>query len=532
MKIGVGYFVPFKQNNNYNNNSVLTNGNDEIRNNDNISLVSYPSNYYLRIAFGKKLKNSELTDKIGRENFPSPKIAEMFESQPKKSLYEVHKEYYAPLLDCKTLDEAKELYPEFEDVIDAKDININKFRKDNTFNKIKNGEIRGISLNDLSLELLKKQYGEVKSTKHEDCYFGINNTTMDKMFKELNIKKLNRTYYYVLAGSNPDFKELIGNISKEQWAQDNGTRRQETSERAKTIFYTPEARANFLDAVHSDDFRETQRQLTTEKWANDDGTLLAKVTHTASTVLQTPEVRGKVRQIHQTEEYRNLMRLIMLDHWANDDGTMRENSIRVASTVLQSEESRQKQKETMQTDEYREKQRTNMLNLWANDDGTMRENSRRIASTVLQSEESRNNNRISHQTEESRNKKREITTERWAQDDGTMRKNSRRIASTVLQTQEVRDKIRETLQSEEYREARILAYARHPEITEKMKEIAEEFPMLREIIQKEADGSVTEAEKKLHQLYWKRCAEAMPGYSKIIGNEYHNILVDWGIIDK
>ena len=72
----------------------------------------------------------------------------------------------------------------------------------------------------------------------------------------------------------------------------------------------------------------------------------------------------------------------------------------------------------------------------------------------------------------------------------------------------------------------------HKYITETMKEIADEFPMLAEIIEKEANGSATEAEKRLHKVYWQRCQEAMPGYSQIIGNEYHNILVEWGLKDK
>ncbi len=483
MKISVSSLVPFKQNYDCNNNTVKINTNAESKNYSNTKLMSYPTNYYLPISFGKKLNNSELVDKIGLENFPSPKIAEIFVSQPDKSLWEVHKEYYAPLLDCETLDEAKELYPEFEDVVDAKDINLEKFKSNHILRRIASGEVQETSLNSLSLDLLKKQYAEVKSTKKKESYFNLTKEPVNKLFEVLNIKKMNRGYSYILAGSNPDFKTLIGNISKENWAQDDGTRRLQASETAKEVLFTPEARSNFLASVRSDDFRDQQRQISYEKWANDDGTLLAKVTHTASTVLQSPEVKEKIRQTTQTDEHRELIKLIMLDRWANDDGTMRENSRRVASTVLQSEESRQKQKEAMQTDEYREKQRTNTLNRWANDDGTMRE-------------------------------------------------NSRRIASTILQTQEVRDKVNQKVQSDEYRLARILAYQRHPEITSKMKEIADEFPMLGEIIQKEADGSATETEKRLHQIYWKKCQEAMPGYSKIIGDEYHNILVEWGLKDK
>ena len=56
-------------------------------------------------------------------------------------------------------------------------------------------------------------------------------------------------------------------------------------------------------------------------------------------------------------------------------------------------------------------------------------------------------------------------------------------------TQEFKDKISETMREFNknnplYNKARILAWDRHPEITDKISEIAQHYPMLGEIIRK------------------------------------------------
>jgi|GEM_PF-6227292 len=498
----------------------------------NAELISYPANYYLPVSFGRQLTHSEIIKKIDIENFPSPKIAEIFEAEKDKSLYEVHKEYYSPLLDCETLEEAKEQYPEFEDVIDAKDVNINELDSRNILKKIADKKLDGASLDNLSLELLKKHYAEIKSIKQKEIYFNLSKSAVDRLFKILNVKKMNRNYTYSLAGSNPGFKVLIGNISKNAWAQDDGTRRKQAGETIKRATGTPEAREAHRKAVQSEEFRAVQRE------------------HAGK--LNTPAAIAARQQTMHTDEYREKKRLISqqiwdaddgtmrkrareqaLVRWAADDGTMREKSRYTASTALQTAESREKQKATMQTDEYREKKRLISQQIWDADDGTMRERVRQIASTVLQQEENRDKNRASLRTPEARQKRCEITLARWAADDGTMRERARQVASTVLQTTEVIAKRNEKFQSAEYREARREAYRRHPEITEMMSKIAKEFPMLTDIREKERRGKeLTETEQRIRETYWKRTHEAMPGYAQIIGDEYHKILVEWGLKDE
>lgn len=123
-----------------------------------LNLEYYPKNYYLSdfnlpVSFGRKLSHEETIQKIGRENFPSPAILQRFALEPDKPLYEIHKEHYKGLLECSTLEEAEQIYPEFAEVINAEDINKDIFNRSLILKKIQAGEIEGLTIENLALEL-------------------------------------------------------------------------------------------------------------------------------------------------------------------------------------------------------------------------------------------------------------------------------------------------------------------------------------------------------------------------------------------
>ena len=97
-----------------------------IKNNKNI-LASYPSNDF--VSFGAKT-SKQITEEIGQENFPSPKIFVIVKQTSRYdndfSLYNIHLYYYKDLLNCNSLEEAKNKYPEFKQVIDAKNLDPSK----------------------------------------------------------------------------------------------------------------------------------------------------------------------------------------------------------------------------------------------------------------------------------------------------------------------------------------------------------------------------------------------------------------------
>ena len=302
--------------------------------------MSYPSNYYLPVSFGRQLTHSEIIDKIGIENFPSPKIAEMFEAQPDKTLYEVHKKYYAPLLKCETLEEAKEKYPEFEEVIDAKDVNIDKLGNRNTLRKIAAGKIEGASLDNLSLELLKSRYAHAKGAQNKEFYFNLANVAVYGLFKTLKIKEMNEKYLDCMIHSSPrsdEYREKKRSETQARWDADDGT------------------------------MRRKNRECMIDRWASDDGTMLEQAKKNVL-LTQSEESRRKHRESVKSDKFRKSHRNIMIDRWASDDGTMLEKSKNTASTVLQSEEVKAKRLDVFHTDEFRAKRSGIMLDLWADEE--------------------------------------------------------------------------------------------------------------------------------------------------------------------
>lgn len=105
---------------------------------------------------------------------------------------------------------------------------------------------------------------------------------------------------------------------------------------------------------------------------------------------------------------------------------------------------------------------------------------------------------------------------------------------------EVKQKEKQTKSTPEYQEkmkiyneAHSLAFDRHPDILQKMSEIAEDFPDMAKLIEKHRQGiPFTKNETIRRKTFFKECSLKMPGYQKIIDREYHKILVEWGIKEE
>ena len=213
----------------------------EVKNYENTKLQSYPNNYYMPIAFGSRKKtNEEIIKNIGEENFPNSQILKKFRTQKDKSLYEIHREHYADLLKCKTLYEAKELYPEFESVLDAKDIDINTLDKRSVLYKIAQGQKGDANIETLSLTLLKKYYAEVNSKKDKKNYWGLDLTSLNNLFEQLKIKIINRQYMNFVVNSNPQIVETISQARTAYAKSEKGRQQFEEQGKAMSEFFKTE----------------------------------------------------------------------------------------------------------------------------------------------------------------------------------------------------------------------------------------------------------------------------------------------------
>lgn len=125
------------------------------------------------------------------------------------TLYDLHKEKYAPLLDCKTLDEARNEFLEFRDVLDAsvvvkrpKTVNIRKMRE-------------SVELEDLSLYLLKERWGKLKSLDEIAKDFGLSSRTQITWFMDkLQIPTFPKNYTTLLRSSDEALNEVIASKTR------------------------------------------------------------------------------------------------------------------------------------------------------------------------------------------------------------------------------------------------------------------------------------------------------------------------------
>ena len=139
----------------------------------------------------------------------------------------LHKKYYASLLDCKTLDEAKEIYPEFQDVIDIRDLDLKKINS-KILKQIARGDFEGLTKENASLEFLKKYVGQlIPVAPYSKDYFNLSHATARKLIGIFNIS-MDKRYRDVI------LSEKQSQISKE-YQQDPQYRATMSESRLKAL---------------------------------------------------------------------------------------------------------------------------------------------------------------------------------------------------------------------------------------------------------------------------------------------------------
>lgn len=176
---------------------------------------TYPlptSAHYVSFLGGYSLSLSQTVqnlDKLGAKFPPDIKtLAEQEIAQGNsqdKTLIDIHKSKYEGLNSCNTLDEAKQMYPEFEGIFSDSELE----HKENSFIwGVKAGNSKNFSQNeDVALQLLKLYWAEGFSlsdlSKHADgknLYYSM---------QKLNIPLMDRNYAHILKFSDKEYNERI-----------------------------------------------------------------------------------------------------------------------------------------------------------------------------------------------------------------------------------------------------------------------------------------------------------------------------------
>lgn len=210
-KIATSYAINnnFKLNNKQNNSIKIS----STPINQNYAPLPSTSAYLAFMGYSSNL--SQVVEKMPEKDFP-PEIKDYAEQSlekgEKKPLYKIHAEKYKGIDECYTLEDLKEKYPEFKDVISVEDVNA---RPSSFLGKCLNGEVECFSQDeDLSLQLIKLYWANGFSLSDLTKYIEKNSDAESAKaiyytMKKLNIPTMSERYGLVLKLSDSDYEEKL-----------------------------------------------------------------------------------------------------------------------------------------------------------------------------------------------------------------------------------------------------------------------------------------------------------------------------------
>ena len=126
-------------------------------------------------------------------------VARMRENKP--SLKELHLDIYAPLLECKTLDEAKHLFPEFSDI--KEDV---IFQRNSRYAE----EFKMRTDKDFSLKILQEYWGKLRNKDDIAHDLGMKGrSSLDWVLKKIGFVPLDTNYKILIKASDEEENRLI-----------------------------------------------------------------------------------------------------------------------------------------------------------------------------------------------------------------------------------------------------------------------------------------------------------------------------------
>jgi len=200
---------------NQNKNQIKENKNVKIsQRNFNEFSKTMPTKNFLAFCGGYSLDLLEAYKHLKEEEYPNDIQKMVYEVLSIKNpanltLHDVHFQKYSGILDCFTLEELKEKYPEFKNVICAYDIETkNEIIKD--FQEEKSEIFT--SEEDLTLQLIKLYWGKGFSLSDLEKYTQENSKenqviNLYHVMKKLNIPLMNRRYAQVLKLSDKEYNQ-------------------------------------------------------------------------------------------------------------------------------------------------------------------------------------------------------------------------------------------------------------------------------------------------------------------------------------
>ncbi len=230
-------------------------------NNSNSNSIRYRYNLNSDVVFFKGKSLAQQAKNLPKDAFLSDGLREyILENIDTKNLIDLHKEYYAPLLDCQTLEEAKELYPEFSSVVDVKNLDLKNASY--FLRQVSKGKIKGLTRENVTLEFLKKYIAQLETIENQErSYFNLYASTVKKILESLNIS-LDKRYSRLIK---------IGKISKSNskfWQDDE--KRALQAEITRSYWQDEAFRLKVSASMGSSEYKAKHSVVMKDNWKKDE----------------------------------------------------------------------------------------------------------------------------------------------------------------------------------------------------------------------------------------------------------------------
>ena len=231
-------------------------------NNMNINILScnYPDNLKnqnISTAFGHKGKplTVEYIMKYHHHLLPprvKANVQEALNSGIKNiNMKTLHLETYAGLLNCNSLEEAKQAFPEFSDIIGT-NVKVGRI-------KIDKNKAKHVIDDKFVLNVLKKYWGELKDKEEISAEFGLSGRwALDRLLQGSNFIGFGHNYPNLLRACNQkDYDEIAGRTRA--WNEAHPEERRELNKRAAQAWKDPYLRQEQRERILKHDIDHPER---------------------------------------------------------------------------------------------------------------------------------------------------------------------------------------------------------------------------------------------------------------------------------
>lgn len=213
------------------------------------------------ISFSGKSISQQVKE-LPKEAFLSEGLREyILANIDKKNIIDLHKEYYASLVDCRNLDEAKKIYPEFANVVDMWQLDLKELNN-TTLKQIARGKFENLTFENAAVEFLKRYVAQLEPIENNEReYFNLYAATVKKVLGYFNIS-MDKRYERLIK------IERISQSNKKVWQDDE--KRAQQSINSKIFWQDEDYRLKTVGAMNDVEYKKLRSEIMKANWQNED----------------------------------------------------------------------------------------------------------------------------------------------------------------------------------------------------------------------------------------------------------------------